>query len=184
MVLSLIRQHPRLAAAIGAAVAVLGAVVVGALFLLLRYFTPPPQPLVYRHSQHIAAGASCLYCHAGATRGDVAGLPSTNKCMGCHLNVVPKNPADQNDINQLVAYWDKKEPIQWVQVTQMPDFVQFKHRPHMAAGVNCETCHGNVSQMGYATSYNLNMGFCITCHRTQQPAERAVRLTDCTTCHY
>jgi hypothetical protein len=54
----------------------------------------------------------------------------------------------------------------------------------MAAGLNCETCHGNVYQMGYATNYNLNMGFCITCHRAQEPAERAVRLTDCVTCHY
>ena len=168
----------------GAAVVLLGVVVVGGLFLLVRYFVPPPQPLVFNHSQHIAAGATCLYCHAGATRGDVAGYPSTNKCMGCHLNVVPRNPADQKDIDQLVSYWDKKEPINWVQVTLMADFVQFKHRPHMAVGINCEKCHGNVSQMGYATNYNLNMGFCITCHRAQEPAERAVRLTDCVTCHY
>ncbi len=35
------------------------------------------------------------------------------------MNVVPKNPADQKDIDQLVAYWDKKEPIEWVQVTLM-----------------------------------------------------------------
>jgi hypothetical protein len=184
MVISWIRQHRRLVAAIGAVVVLLGIIVVGGLFLLIRYFTPPPQPLVFNHNQHIAAGATCLYCHSGATRGYVAGLPSSSKCMGCHLNVVPKNPADQKDIDQLVSYWDKKEPIQWVQVTLMADFVHFKHQPHMAAGVSCETCHGNVSQMGYATSYNLNMGFCITCHRAQQPAERAVRLTDCVTCHY
>ncbi len=184
MALSSIRQHPRRYIAIGAILVLIGVVVVGGFVLAVRYFAPPPQPLAFNHSQHIAAGATCLYCHAGATRGWVAGLPSTNKCMGCHMNVVPRNAADQKDINQLVAYWDKKEPIQWVKVTVMPDFVQFKHNPHLNAGIACETCHGNVSQMDYAVGYNLNMGFCITCHRSQQPAERATHLTDCVTCHY
>ena len=108
MILSLIRQHPRLAAAIGAALVLIGVVVVGGLVLAVRYFAPPPQPLVFNHNQHVAAGATCLYCHAGATRGAVAGLPSTVKCMGCHTNVTPKNPADQKDIDQLVAYWDEE----------------------------------------------------------------------------
>ncbi len=184
MVLSLIRQHPRLAAAIGAVLVLLGVLVVGGVFFISRAFAAPPQPLVYRHRQHIAAGATCLFCHTGAQRGDVAGLPSLNKCMGCHLNVVPKDPADQKDIDQLVKYWDEKRPVEWVKINDQPDFVQFKHRPHVAAGVACETCHGNVSQMDYAQPYNLNMGFCITCHRAQQPAERAARLTDCITCHY
>ena len=181
---SFIRQHPRRIAAIVAALVLIGVILVGAFLLAVHYFTPPPQPLVFNHSQHIAAGATCLYCHSGATRGWVAGLPSSAKCMGCHMNVVPRNPADQKDIDQLVAYWDKKEPVQWVQVTQMADFVQFKHDPHLNAGIACETCHGNVSQMGYAVGYNLNMGFCITCHRSRQPAELAARLTDCATCHY
>ena len=103
--------------------------------------------------------------------------------MGCHLNVNPKDPADQEDIDQLIKYWDEKQPIQWVKVNDQPDFVQFNHRPHVAASVACETCHGDVSQMDYATSYNHNMGWCLGCHR-KQPAEISVRLVDCATCHY
>jgi len=183
MILSLIRQHPRLAAALAAALVLLGVAAVAGVLLLTRVYAAPEQPLVYRHRQHIAAGAECLYCHPGASRGAVAGLPSLNKCMGCHLNVQPKDPADQADIDLLVQYWDEKRPIEWVKVNDQPDFVQFNHRPHVAAGVSCETCHGNVSEMDYATPYNHNMGWCLSCHR-QQPAEVVPRLVDCATCHY
>ena len=102
--------------------------------------------------------------------------------MGCHANVQPKDPADQKDIDQLIATWDAKEPINWVKVTKFPGYTYFNHRPHIAAGVACESCHGDVSQMGYAQPYNLNMGFCLHCHN-QQPPEKVTRLIDCATCH-
>ena len=183
MILSLIRQHPRLAAVLAAALVLLGVAAVGGVFLLTKVYAAPEQPLVYRHRQHIAAGANCLYCHPGASRGAVASLPSLNKCMGCHLHVQPKDPADQADIDQLIQYWDEKRPIAWVKVNDQPDFVQFNHRPHVAAGVACETCHGNVSEMDYATAFNHNMGWCLSCHN-KQPADVAARLVDCVTCHH
>jgi hypothetical protein len=37
--------------------------------------------------------------------------------------------------------------------------------------------------MGYAEPYNLNMGFCLDCHKQQAP-EKVARLIDCSTCHY
>ncbi len=61
--------------------------------------------------------------------------------------------------------------MEWVKVVDEPDFVRFNHRPHIAAGVACESCHGDVSSMSYAQEvYNLNMGFCLSCHRAQDPA--------------
>jgi hypothetical protein len=172
-----------LAAALGAILLVLVVALVGGIFLLSRVYAEPPQPLVFKHQQHIAAGASCLYCHPGARDGAVAGYPSLAKCMGCHNNVQPKNPADQADIDLLLKAWETKQPVQWVKINDQPDFVQFNHRPHIAAGVACESCHGNVSQMGIAQRYNLNMGFCLNCHRQQAP-EKVKRLIDCATCHY
>lgn len=182
MILSLIRQHPRLSLAVGLILLVIGAVVVGGVFFLSQVYAQPPQPLAFQHNKHVAAGASCLYCHPGAVGGKVAGLPSTAKCMGCHANVQPKDPADQKDIDQLIATWDAKEPINWVKVTKFPGYTYFNHRPHINAGVACESCHGDVSQMGYAQPYNLNMGFCLHCHNQQAP-EKITRLTDCATCH-
>jgi hypothetical protein len=183
MILSLIRQHPRLAAAIGLVLVLIAGGLAGGIFLLSRSYAAPPQPLVYQHQKHVAAGASCLYCHAGATRGAVAGLPSLSKCMGCHTSVNPKDPADQKDIDLLVQYWENKQPVQWIKINDQPDFVHFNHRPHVAAGVACETCHGNVSQVAIPQAYNHNMGWCLDCHRQQAP-EKITRLIDCATCHY
>lgn len=182
MFLSLIRQHPRLSLVIGLSLLVIVAAVVGGVFVLSRAVAAPPQPLPFQHDKHVAAGASCLYCHPGATNGPVAGLPSTAKCMGCHASVQPKDPADQKDIDKLIQSWEAKQPVNWVKVTHMPGFTYFNHRPHVAAGVACESCHGNVALMGYAQSYNLNMGFCLSCHNKQTP-EKVKVLIDCATCH-
>jgi hypothetical protein len=183
MITSLVRQHPRLALALGLiALIVVGGLVL-AIFLASRSFAAPLQPLVFQHRKHVEAGVNCLFCHPGAQTGAVAGLPSIARCMGCHVAVVPKDPKDQPDIDRLVKQWESRKPIQWVRVFEQPDFVHFNHRPHIASGVACETCHGDVSQMGYARPYNLNMGFCLNCHRQQAP-EKVARLIDCATCHY
>ena len=34
---------------------------------------------------------ACVYCHGGAERGKVAGVPSANVCMNCH-KYVKKGP--------------------------------------------------------------------------------------------
>jgi hypothetical protein len=183
MLTSFVRQHHRLSWVLGACALILVIALLVAIFLVSRAFAMPPQPLPFKHSVHVQAGVTCLYCHPGAQDGPVAGLPSLAKCMGCHANVQPKNPADQADIDKLLKQWESQQPVDWVQVTQMPDFVHFNHRPHIAAGVACESCHGNVSEMGYAQAYNLNMGFCLSCHRKQAP-EKVARLIDCSTCHY
>jgi len=185
MINSVFRQRPRPFLLLGVIALVVVAALVAGVLLLTRAYAAPPQPLVYQHSKHIEAGVTCLFCHAGAARGPVAGLPSLAKCMGCHASVAPKDPADQPDIDQLVKQWESRQPVQWVKINDQPDFVQFNHRPHVASGVACESCHGNVSAMqGYARPvYNMNMGFCLDCHRAQAP-EKVARLVDCATCHY
>ena len=182
MVTSFARQHPRLLLVPGLLVIAL-VVVLLAIFFVNRSYAMTPQPLSFEHSKHVEAGINCLYCHPGATSGAVAGLPSMAKCMGCHVSVQPKNPADQAAIDQVIKQWESKKPVEWAQVFDLPGFVHFNHRPHIAAGVACESCHGDVSKMGYAQPYNLNMGFCLDCHRKQAP-EKVKQLTDCSTCHY
>ena len=103
--------------------------------------------------------------------------------MGCHNSVAPKDPKDQPDIDRLIKQWDSRQPIQWVRIFDMPDFVQFNHRPHIAGGVACESCHGDVAKTSQPHPYNLNMGFCLNCHRQQTP-EKVTKLISCETCHY
>lgn len=80
-------------------------------------------------------------------------------------------------------------PIEWIQVHNLPDYVYFDHRGHVNAGVDCQTCHGNVESMERVRQVeSLSMGWCISCHREAnrigikgKPVQASL---DCTTCHY
>jgi hypothetical protein len=142
--------------------------------------TTPPQPINFPHSAHVSLGAPCLYCHPGATWGPTAGLPSTSKCWGCHQQL----PASTPDLVKLADYVKNNQEIPWVPVTIMGDFVHFNHRPHIAAGIACETCHGDVGKMQVAKApFVQNMGWCLDCHKRMRP-EEFVHLSDCSLCHY
>lgn len=143
----------------------------------------PPQPLNFSHQKHVDAGTECVFCHPGVINGAVAGLPSVEKCVGCHQNVQVREEKDQPDVDTLVRLWEEGRPMRWAKVNDQPDFVYFSHRPHVTNGLSCEACHGDVSHMDIARPvYNMNMGFCLDCHR-KQAAEKVGRLVDCNTCH-
>ena len=143
----------------------------------------PEQPILFSHKLHVGFGVQCLYCHPGAWKGRSAGLPTETKCWGCHQQIQITVP-DQQKLADAV---NKNEPIQWVPVFIVPDFVFFNHRPHIAYGLNCETCHGELSYMTVAEPprYPINMGWCLHCHRTKaaDDPELLTELTDCGTCH-
>jgi len=143
---------------------------------------PPPQPIQFNHALHVGFGVQCLYCHPGAWRQASAGLPTIAKCWGCHQQIPIKN-ADQQKLADAVA---SGTPIEWVPVFIMRDFVYFNHRPHIAAGLNCENCHGELSRMTVAEPQKgENMGWCLNCHRQRAAGdeEKLIKLTDCATCH-
>ncbi|NMC78998.1 MAG: hypothetical protein GYA59_06530 [Chloroflexi bacterium] len=142
--------------------------------------TPPQQPIAFPHSVHVGLGVQCLYCHPGAQTGPVAGLPTTNRCWSCHQQIQQQSP----ELDKLASYVQQGKSIPWVPVAIEPDFVHFNHRPHIAAGINCETCHGDVSQMEVAVPQpGQDMGWCLECHQKMAP-DKFVQLSDCSTCHY
>ena len=139
----------------------------------------PEQPFPYAHKPHIEAGMQCLFCHPGAMRGQSAGLPTKAKCQGCHANMA----ADTDLLKAWVEYANSHEEIEWTPVALQPDFVYFSHHPHIAAGVACEECHGNIGQMQAAEPIRgQNMGWCLDCHRRMAPQNYS-KLSDCSTCH-
>jgi len=147
--------------------------------------TSPEQPIQFPHDRHLGFGIQCLYCHPGASRGAVAGLPTQTKCWGCHQQLEITKTSEL--LKPLVAAVEKNEPIQWVPVAIVPDFVQYNHRPHIAAGLNCENCHGDLSTLTiYENPQVLNMGWCLDCHveKAGDDHEKLIKLTDCGTCHY
>ncbi len=145
---------------------------------------PLAETIKFNHEVHIDAGAECLFCHPGGLTGKVSGIPSSQKCVGCHQNVQVTSEAGQVEVDKLFHAWEAQEPLLWPNVVDLPDFVYFAHFPHINAGKNCEKCHGDVSEMAMAVpAYRINMGFCLkNCHRHQEPVKRE-RLMNCVTCH-
>jgi c(7)-type cytochrome triheme protein len=162
-----------------AGIALIVIVLVGGYSLFAsRSRAAPQQPVEFNHQLMVSVGIQCLYCHAAATRSPAAGIPSVEKCMGCH-NVIA---TDQPEVQKLAGYWERQEEIPWVRIYRVPRFVFFDHSVHVnAAELNCERCHGDVGNMveTYAV-VDMNMGWCLNCHN-QQP--RAAELKDCIVCH-
>jgi hypothetical protein len=136
------------------------------------------QPIPFPHAVHIAKGLTCTdYCHESATKGPVAGLPSVKTCMICHDAIASDRPL----IQQLADYQKRGVDLSWQRVYgyTAEAHVKFSHAPHIRAGVECSTCHGEVAQQTVAQrAVDLNMGFCVSCHRSRQVSN------DCLTCHF
>ena len=136
---------------------------------------PVAQPVKFDHRHHVEdAAIDCLYCHEGAARGAIAGVPETARCMGCHSQIWTDSP----ELAPVRESARAGTPIHWRRVNRLPDFVFFHHAKHTARGVPCAHCHGAVEKMPqvYAAE-SLTMDFCIDCHR-----ENAAPV-HCSVCH-
>lgn len=155
-------------------------VILGGLLLTrVQARAAPEQPIPYSHQVHVEAGVQCLYCHTSALRSDIAGIPSVQKCMGCHGIIA----TDKESIQVITGYWQRGEPIPWKWVSKQPEFVVFNHQAHLGAGESCENCHGDVGRMAVTRPvYRMDMGWCLDCH-LKQPENKAAHLADCLTCH-
>lgn len=136
---------------------------------------PPDQPLPYSHKTHLALGLTCATCHINPDPGTMMTFPATKICMQCHVSVAKNKPA----IQKLTEYSKAGETIPWVRVYTLLPGVQWSHRRHLQAGMKCEMCHGQVSQMermSEATSVTT-MYSCYHCHQVHNAN------TVCETCH-
>jgi hypothetical protein len=162
---------------------------------------PSAQPIAFPHNTHVQTyKMDCQYCHTEARRSEYAGIPSVERCIGCHKITA----ADKPEIKKLAEYAARKEPIPWVRVYKMPEFTYFPHKSHVRAGVACQTCHGPVETMTTVGAHTgpqlvndllnvaglrtaappLSMGWCIECHREQNATRGAKAPLDCVTCHH
>ncbi len=138
----------------------------------------PVQPIAYTHKVHVIDNKiECSFCHVGADKGPVAGIPGVKKCMECHEFVAVEKP----EIQKVADYSKKGLDIPWQRVYGWPEesHVRFNHAPHIRQKVDCATCHGDVPNMTVATRVmNHTMGFCVACHEQRKVSN------DCMTCHY
>ena len=164
--------------------------------------TPSNQPINFPHNVHVETyKIDCQYCHSTARRSTTAGVPSVERCMGCHKITGAALP----EVKKLAEFYAKKEPIPWVRVNKLPEFTYFPHKAHIRVGLKCQTCHGPVETMTtYAAQTGprlsndllnlvglkpapppLTMGWCVDCHRKENattPGRHAP--LDCVTCHH
>jgi mono/diheme cytochrome c family protein len=169
---------------------------------LVRPPGAPRQPIFFNHVIHAGSfGIACQYCHADARRSEYAGLPSVERCMGCHKII---GAQDNPEIAKIHDHARRGAPIPWVRVFKIPEFTHFPHKAHVNAQVTCQTCHGPVERMpvvGADTGRSLpndlaylvglrppqrplTMGWCVECHQREN-ATRATRAPlDCIACHH
>jgi Cytochrome c3 len=167
------------------------------------------QPIPFRHDLHAGGlGISCRYCHSSVERASFAGMPSAHTCMTCHSEVW-KGATVLEPLRTSLAL---DQPIVWNSIHRLPAHAYFHHGIHVAKGVGCETCHGEVRTMAQTRKVKtMSMGWCLECHRNPAPYRRPTetvhaagdaagpparavelleghavatgRLTSCSTCH-
>ena len=131
------------------------------------------QPIPFSHDHHVAGlGIDCRYCHSSVEESRFADIPPTHTCMTCHVQIWADSPV----LEPVRSSFETGEPIRWVRVYDLADFVYFDHSIHITKGVGCETCHGRVDRMPLTwKAHTLYMDWCLECHR--EP-ERFVRPRD------
>jgi hypothetical protein len=172
-----------------------GAVAVLATVLAVGWYTQPDrfargyspeQPIPFSHQLHAGTlKMPCEYCHAGVDRSRVAGIPAVEVCIGCHTVTRTDRPA----IQKLTQIYNEGRPLLWQRVHTLPDHVFFDHRPHVRAGIVCQTCHGEVQTMNVIVrQMGMRMGNCLGCHRDPRaalpPDTKIVKAAEqCGACH-
>jgi hypothetical protein len=169
----------------------------------------PEQPAPYSHALHVGQlGMDCRYCHTTVEEAAFAALPPTQTCMNCHARV----RAQSDRLIPVRESLATGQPVRWVKVHDLPDYVYFNHSAHVRRGVGCGSCHGRVDTFEVVRQVELlSMGWCLGCHREPErylrppevvtkldwaPGEEQLALgrrlraagnvnpsTDCTTCH-
>ncbi len=166
----------------------------------------PEQPIPFSHRLHVGElKVDCRYCHRSVEVSAVASLPSTQTCLNCHRLL-------GNSVASLQPLFESEElnvALRWIRIHKTPEYAYFDHSLHLAGGIGCVSCHGNLGEMDRVHQAKpLSMGWCLDCHRHPEknvrppemltdPAEpdtamraqlaaRAASLTppvDCTGCH-
>jgi hypothetical protein len=132
----------------------------------LRVGYAPVQPVPFDHSLHVGQlGMDCRYCHSSVEKSGTSSVPAAQTCMNCHSIVKPTSPL----LEVVRQSYATGEPVPWVKIHQVPDYVYFNHSVHVNRGVSCVECHGKVNEMSVVQqSKSHSMSWCLDCHRNPE----------------
>ena len=134
----------------------------------------PKQPVAFSHKVHNEQlGIDCRYCHSAVEKSWFSNIPASSTCMNCHSLILKDDPKLELVRNSFKT----GQPIPWVQVHKVPDYVYFNHSVHVNRGISCVHCHGQINHMDEVQHAKpLSMGFCLDCHRAPEEKIRPVEL--------
>jgi len=124
------------------------------------------QPVPFSHKHHVSGlGIDCRYCHTSVESSPTAGIPPTRTCMNCHSAIW----TNAEMLEPVRASYRNNTGLQWNKVHDLPDFAYFNHSIHIAKGIGCTTCHGQIDQMPLVwQTKSLQMEWCLECHRAPE----------------
>jgi hypothetical protein len=98
--------------------------------------------------------------------------------MNCHDKVHTQSPL----LAPVRESFATGQPVEWVKVHDLADFVFFNHSAHVVRGVGCVSCHGRVDEMEEVFQQEpLSMSWCLECHRDPdkhlRPPEEVTNMT-------
>lgn len=137
------------------------------------------QPIPFSHARHVGHnGIDCRYCHTSVEKSNFAGIPPTETCMTCHSQIL----SNAAMFKPLQDSWKTGKPLKWARIYDLPDFVYFDHSIHIAKGVGCTTCHGEIDKMTLTyKATTLHMQWCLDCHKAPEkylrPADQVFSVT-------
>jgi hypothetical protein len=126
----------------------------------------------FTHKTHVVGQEmECVVCHETAEEEDKAGMPPKDTCITCHGPKEDRPPKDFE--KKLQEATELKFPL-W---NRSPDVI-FSHKTHLAKGLKCEQCHGDVTN---STELDervvVRMEACMACHAAEG------KPNECATCH-
>src|SRR5262245_43628703 len=140
----------------------------------------PRQPIEFDYWQHVTKKdgpeLECTFCHEGVDKSSHATIPNITTCMGCHET----ERADSIEVQKLAAFAERKEQPPWKRVYWIEPSANafYTHKPHIRAGLECVTCHGDIGQMHRVRrEVDQSMAWCMDCHRARNVS------IDCYVCH-
>ena len=126
----------------------------------------PIQPVPFPHDIHVTQlGMDCRYCHSfvevARIRMSRIPRPAWPVINRCRRIIRSSSRCGQAGRSQ--------DPVEWVWIHRLPDYVFYNHAAHVNRGISCASCHGQVNHMpAMYDAKPMSMKWCLECHGTRR----------------
>jgi menaquinone reductase, multiheme cytochrome c subunit len=139
------------------------------------------QPLEFLHKTHAEKSgiADCNECHALREDGTFAGIPTIEKCAGCHSERIGESNVEATLVNNFIK---PGQETPWLVYSRQPANVWFSHAIHVKrAGLVC-TDQVRVYEVNRISGYSRDIwGHSMS--RLRRATHEGMKMSDCEDCH-